>query len=84
MQLRSWTPAHVETLYRRSSFPQWEDASALTSEVNRVGGAGWDGRSVTTNLNTTRVQSEPHLKPGALKQTTTGHRYPQSPCKLGM
>lgn len=33
-------------------------------------------RSIATNLNTTLVQSEPHLNPDALKQTT-GHCHPE-------
>lgn len=40
-------------------------------------GVRWGRRSITTNLNMTLVQSEPHLNPGALKQTR-GHRHPES------
>lgn len=49
------------------------NALALSFEMTRVG--GWGGRrNIITNLNTTLVQSEPHLNPGALQ----GRRAPSA------
>lgn len=66
LQAHSWKH-RLGTEQNLALYPQWENAHTELFVMNQIG-RGW----VTTNLKTTLVQSEPHLNPGALKQTT-GH-----------
>lgn len=66
------------------TLPQGERVCKGPLGMHWVG--GWDegrgGRSATTHLNTTLVQSEPHLNPGALQPTK--HCYPKSSPHSGL